>query len=129
MGRILGRFYDPAGTKHGLPTYPWKMAPDHLLTRRQLAARGLRPGGQEVQAQIMWRSRRAGHRGGVRVAYLYDVRAAKPRRRPTPAQLEALARALAARRRCPECGHDRGYVIPTSLGRCVTCEYGEARAA
>ncbi|SBW21072.1 hypothetical protein FDG2_1887 [Candidatus Protofrankia californiensis] len=36
-------FLDPAGERFGLPTFPWRMAPDNLHTRRQLAAMGLRP--------------------------------------------------------------------------------------
>jgi len=36
-------FYDPDGSRYGLPTYPYRCAPDGLLTRRQLRASGLRP--------------------------------------------------------------------------------------
>ena len=50
-------FYDPKGTRYGLPTYPYRFAPDGLLTIRRLRARGLRPGGQDVAAQIVWRHR------------------------------------------------------------------------
>ena len=109
-------FWDPCGERYGIPTYPWGMAPPHLATRRQLAADGLRPGGQEVVAQILWRRWR-----GVGVAYLYDRRRALPKRIPTPAQLAALERALAARRLCPRCGTDRGYVLPRRLGCCLEC--------
>ncbi|MBB6473269.1 RRQRL motif-containing zinc-binding protein [Sphaerisporangium rubeum] len=123
MSRIRARFWDPAGEKYGLPTYPWQMAPAHLLTLRQLTARGLRPGGQGVQAQILWRSRRHGA-PGVRAAYLYDVRFALPKRTASPAQLEALGKANAARRRCTECGTDAGYVIPRRYGMCLDCALG-----
>lgn len=113
-------FWDPAGERHGIPTYPWRQAPVHLLTYRQLAARGLRPGGQGVQAQMLWRSRRA--RGSApRVAYLYDVARALPKRIPTPAQLGALAKALAARRTCPECERTLDYVLSTRIGKCLDC--------
>jgi ribosomal protein L37AE/L43A len=105
------------------------MAPDHLMTIRQLAARGLRPGGQGVQAQVLWASRRAGHRDGVRAAYLYDIGRAKPKRTPTDRQREALARALAARRRCPDCGRDVGYVLRRSLGVCNDCDLAWRGAA
>ncbi|MFJ3827814.1 hypothetical protein ACIPWI_07570 [Streptomyces sp. NPDC090046] len=71
-----------------LPVYPWRLAPDGLATRRQLRAAGLRPGGQDVVAQ--------------------------------------LERANAARRTCPACRTDAGYVIPASLGMCVPCAYPEA---
>ncbi|NJP90051.1 hypothetical protein HCN51_11430 [Nonomuraea sp. FMUSA5-5] len=84
-------FYDPTGSQHGLPTYPWKWAPKHLKTRRQLTALGLRPGGQAPVAQILWRK-------GGRVAYLYDVTRALPKRKPTGKQLAALDKAMRARR-------------------------------
>jgi hypothetical protein len=114
-------FMDPAGDRYGIPTWSWGMAPAHLLTRTQLAARGLRPGGQPVAGQILYRSRLAARDGWVRAAYLYDVRLAKPKRTPTPAQLRALAKALAARRTCPRCRRDVGYVLPTRIGACLTC--------
>ncbi|MGW4421927.1 RRQRL motif-containing zinc-binding protein [Streptosporangium sp. NPDC004631] len=120
MSRIRARFWDPTGAKYGIPTYPWRMSPAHLLTLRQLAAAGLRPGGQGVQAQILWASRRHGA-PGVRVAYLYDVRFALPKRTATARQLEALAKANAARRTCPTCGRDAGYVLPRHLGTCLDC--------
>ncbi|MGW1324533.1 RRQRL motif-containing zinc-binding protein [Streptomyces antibioticus] len=109
-----------------LPVYPWRMAPDGLATRRQLRAKGLRPGGQDVAAQI----ERPRRRRGPLVAYLYRIDAAKPVRPMTPAKSAALAKANQARRICPECGRDAGYVIPRSLGRCVPCAYpDEQRAA
>lgn len=114
-------FWDPTGARFGLPTWPWGMAPDHLFTRAQLRAQGLCPGGQPVQGQVMWRSRLAARAGWVRVAYLYDIAHAKPRRPATPAQLAALHRALAARRTCPRCGVDRGYVLPRRIGVCLEC--------
>ncbi|MEV6864064.1 RRQRL motif-containing zinc-binding protein [Streptosporangium subroseum] len=120
MSRIRARFWDPTGHKYGIPTYPWLMAPPHLLTRRQLTAEGLRPGGQGVQAQILWRSSRHGA-PGMRAAYLYDRRFALPKRTATPAQLEALAKANAARRTCPTCHRDAGYVLPRHLGTCLDC--------
>jgi hypothetical protein len=116
MSRAVVRFWDPAGTRFGIPTFPWRMAPDGWLTRRQLADWGLRPGGQPIVGQVMWNSRR-----GVRVAYLYLIELAKPKRVPTAAQWVALGKAQAARRVCPTCGLDRGYVIPRRYGECVPC--------
>src|ERR1700722_12493197 len=75
------QFYDPDGTRHGIPTYPWRWAPKGLLTIRQLRAQGLRPGGQPVTAQILWT-----HHGKRRVAYLYRTDLALPKRQATPAQ-------------------------------------------
>ncbi|MFF2809353.1 RRQRL motif-containing zinc-binding protein [Streptomyces sp. NPDC058000] len=121
------RFWDPDGARYGIPTYPYQLAPDGLATRRQLRARGLRPGGQPVAAQILWRSRRT--RSGVRVAYLYRLDLARPVRPMTPAKWAALERALAARRRCPCCRRDAGYTLPTSLGTCLPCAESPALAA
>jgi hypothetical protein len=118
---LLGRgwfleFYDPHGTRHGIPTYPYHWAPTGLLTIRQLRARGLRPGGQDVAAQILWR-----HRKHRRVAYLYREDLALPKRHATPAQLTAINRALRARRTCPTCGLEKSYYIPRSKGECNDC--------
>ncbi|MEV4258737.1 RRQRL motif-containing zinc-binding protein [Spirillospora sp. NPDC049652] len=122
MGRRSpARFYDPTGARFGIPTYPWKMAPGHLLTLRQLAARGLRPGGQQVIAQVLWHSTRYTRRVHIRAAYLYDVRLALPKRTPSERQRAALGKALAARRTCPDCGRDAGYVLPRRLGVCLDC--------
>ncbi|GHA24747.1 hypothetical protein GCM10010372_25860 [Streptomyces tauricus] len=100
-----------------LPVYRWRLAPDGLATRRQLRALGLRPGGQDVAAELQ-RPRR---RRGPLVAYLYRIEHAKPVRPMTPGRWAALARANRARRICPACRRDAGYVIPTSLGACVPC--------
>ncbi|MDQ0685637.1 hypothetical protein QFZ56_004600 [Streptomyces achromogenes] len=108
-----------------LPTYPWRLAPDGLATRRQLRAHGLRPGGQDVAAQI----ERPRRRRGPLVAYLYRIEQAKPVRPMTPAKWAALARANAARRRCPQCRRDVGYVIPASLGMCTPCAYLDEQSA
>jgi hypothetical protein len=111
----------------GVPTYLYRLAPDGLATRRQLRARGLRPGGQPVAGKLVWRSRKV--RGGKRVAYLYRVDRARLVRPMTPAKSAALAKAMLARRTCPDCGRDAGYVIPTSLGTCVPCAYPEDQRA
>ncbi|MEV7071658.1 RRQRL motif-containing zinc-binding protein [Streptomyces sp. NPDC093990] len=108
-----------------LPTYRWHLAPDGLATIRQLRARGLRPGGQDVAAQV----ERPRRRRGPLVAYLYAIDKAKPVRPMTPAKWAALAKANTARRTCPECRRDAGYVIPTSLGMCVTCAFPEEQRA
>ncbi|MFF3582690.1 RRQRL motif-containing zinc-binding protein [Streptomyces mirabilis] len=121
----LADCFDPAGERFGIPTFPWRCAPDEYATRRQLRGRGLRPGGQEVAAQIL-RPRR---RREPLTAYLYRIDLARPVRLMTPARWAALAKANAARRRCPECGRDAGYVIPSSLGACVTCAFPEEQRA
>ncbi|MFF9301244.1 RRQRL motif-containing zinc-binding protein [Streptomyces sp. NPDC014764] len=102
-----------------LPIYRWRLAPDGYATRRQLRAAGLRPGGQDVAAQL----ERPRRRREPLVAYLYRVDRAKPVRPMTPARWAALAKANAARRTCPACRRDAGYVIPPSLGMCSACAF------
>ncbi|MCX4590838.1 hypothetical protein OG819_14055 [Streptomyces sp. NBC_01549] len=127
MGGSFGKCYDPSGSQFGIPTYPWRYAPKGLATRRQLRAQGLRPGGQQIAAQVL----RPRYRRGPLTAYLYRIDRAKPVRPMTPARWAALAKANLARRTCPKCRTDAGYVIPTSLGMCVPCAYpdDEQRAA
>ncbi|WP_424861602.1 RRQRL motif-containing zinc-binding protein [Streptomyces sp. MMS24-I29] len=108
-----------------IPNYRWRLAPEGLATRRQLRALGLRPGGQDVAAQLECPRRRR----GPLVAYLYRIDLARPVRPMTPARWAALDKAMAARRTCPECRRDAGYVIPYSLGTCVSCAYPEEQCA
>lgn len=68
--------------------YRWRCAPAHLRTRRQLAAAGLRPGGQDIAGILPYR--RYGH---THRAYLFDIALAKPKRAATAAQLAALTKA------------------------------------
>lgn len=118
-------FLDPTGARYGLPTFPLRMAPAGLATRRQLTARGLRPGGQQPVAQLMYRRYRR-----TCVAALYDIAHAVPKRAPSPRLLASLDRAMAARRTCPTCHQLRGYCIPLSLGECLDCaESWAARTA
>lgn len=119
---IHAEFYDPAGTRYGFPTFPFHYAPTGLATRRQLRANGLRPNGYDPVAQILWR-----HRSRTRVAYLYRVDLAAPKRTATPAQLVAIGKALTARRTCPQCGITRTYYLRRSLGVCFDCEAGGHR--
>ena len=109
-------FYDPDGGRYGLPTYPYYCAPDGLATRRQLRASGLRPAGQPVTAQIIWK-----HHSKQRIAYLYREMLARPKRQATTAQLAAIAAALRASRICATCGTEKPYYIPKSLGECLDC--------
>lgn len=112
-------FYDPTGERYGIPTYPLRMAPKGLATLRQLRADGLRPGGQDIAAQLRWRRYRQD-----RVAYLYRIDLAAPKRTATPAQLAALGKALLARRTCPDCAQVKPYYIPRRTGACLDCSGG-----
>ncbi len=117
---IRATFYDPDGQRYGLPTYPYRWAPDGLYTRRQLRTRGLRPGGQDIAAQILWRNRKR-----PRVTYLYREALAKSKRTATPAQMIAIGKALRARRICPSCGTEKPYYIPRPTGECNDCADGD----
>ncbi len=59
---------------------------------------------------------------GQRFADLYVIHRAVPKRTPTPAQRAALAAAMRARRTCPACGRDAGYVLPRSWTACLDCQ-------
>jgi hypothetical protein len=78
------------------------------------------PGGRPPAGQILWHGI-----GGDRRAYLYRLDLAKPKRLATPAQLQAIDRALIARMRCPTCRLVRTYCIPRRLGECLACAYPE----
>ena len=111
---------DPSGELYGLPAYPWRCAPAGLATRRQLAAAGLRPGGQEPAALLL-RPRR---RRGPLLAYLYRVDRAARKRELTPAMLAAVRTAARSRQVCAgSCGRrDLGYIPPAYTGgRCWNC--------
>lgn len=127
MPTAYSRCFDPHGARYGVPTYPWRMAPNGYVTRRQLRSRGLRPGGQPIVAQLMRVNRRC---GTVRVAYLYREDLAKPVRPMTSRKWGALALAMLARRTCPRCRLDVGYCISRTYGICAMClAADEQRAA
>jgi hypothetical protein len=90
-------FNDPTGEDHnGMPTFTWDMAPrDVYATRRQLAAMGLRKGGQDVAAEI-----HCYIKGKFRVVYLYRIDLAKPQFAKTPAKLAAVQTAAKSRYKC-----------------------------
>ncbi|MFE0514828.1 RRQRL motif-containing zinc-binding protein [Streptomyces sp. NPDC058964] len=120
MSAAWGKCYDPTGARYGVPTYPWRLAPDGFATRRQLRARGLRPGGQPIAAQVMRFNRRT---RTPRVAFLYREDLALPVRPMTSRKWGALALAMLARRTCPKCQVTYSYCMPRSLGMCVLCAF------
>jgi hypothetical protein len=125
------KFYDPEGEEYGIPTYPRRLAPEGLATRRQLRARGLRPNGQDVAAQILWHGRRDPRTRirSIRAAYLYRIDVAAPVRPMTAGRMRAVAAMMRARRTCPHCHVTYSFVIPTSLGCCPGCADPAALAA
>ena len=98
----------------GLPAWSYRGAPRGLVTRRQMRAAGLAPGGADPVGMVVWRR-------GRRWAHLWDRADLRPSRPASAAQLAALDKAMAARRWCPRGRHDAGYCVPTSLGMCVDC--------
>ena len=76
-------------------TFAWRAAPSHLKTRRQLRAMGLRPNGQDPTALMIREA--AGRKRRQLWAHLFDTRTAVPKRTATPAQMEAVAKAVRAR--------------------------------
>jgi hypothetical protein len=73
LGR--GRPYDAGDPRlGGLPVWPPHAVPGHLHTRRQLAVRRMRAGGQPAHGLVLW----AGP-NGTRCSRLYDITQAKPR--------------------------------------------------
>lgn len=101
-----------------LPVFRWHLAPDGSATRRQLRARGLRPGGQDV-AGTLERPRRRGR--PPLIAYLYRVDLAKPVRPMTAGRWRAHAAMMRARRTCSRCCIDVGYCVPRAYGICGRC--------
>ncbi|MFG2424041.1 RRQRL motif-containing zinc-binding protein [Streptomyces sp. NPDC048448] len=126
MPTAYSRCFDPTGARYGIPTYPWRMAPDGLATRRQLRARGLRPGGQPIAAQVMVTNRRA---NTPRVAFLYREDLALPVRPMTSRKWGALALAMLARRTCPQCQITYSYCLSTRYGICGLCIIAEEQRA
>ncbi|GGX58473.1 RRQRL motif-containing zinc-binding protein [Streptomyces chartreusis] len=111
--RDVDLYADPSGA---IPTYKWRQAPKGLATRRQLRAMGLSRGrGNDPVAQIECR-------GGKRVAYLYRIDLAVPKRVPTLAQEAALDKAMARRQTCPKCRRRYHRCLPLrKLGSCLEC--------
>lgn len=113
---------DPTGARHGIPTYPRRMAPAHLATRNQIREMGFRPVAGPV-AQLMWPGAPGRRRPGesARTAALFDLAATVQRTPASLARHEQLADARARQRICPDCHRDVGYVIPARYGACLDC--------
>jgi hypothetical protein len=116
---------DPTGERYGLPTYHWKHAPDGLLTRRQLAAKGLRKGGQEIAAQML-RARKRRPTEPL-IAYLYREDLAKPQFTKSPAKQAAVWTAAHSRYKCDGPCHRRWPELDyiPRFGLCEECRDGK----
>lgn len=107
------------GLHDGLPLLPYGWAPKDLLaTVRQLKELDKRPGGQDPVAVLYGYSRTGGKQW---FANLYLIAKAKPMLPMTPRKWMAIEKANLARRLCPACGRDRGYIIAPTLGMCFPC--------
>ncbi|MEV7595487.1 hypothetical protein AB0O42_35010 [Streptomyces sp. NPDC089922] len=98
----------------GLTRYTdWALVPDGLQTKTQLDRQGLKPGSDPV-GQVLYH--------GNSYAPLYEVAAAVPKRRTTPAQRAALDRARELQHQCRRCGGR--WEEPLGKGRfCDRCRY------
>ncbi|WP_262062637.1 RRQRL motif-containing zinc-binding protein [Streptomyces sp. STR69] len=106
---------EPLPVSGALPVFGWNEADRAVYaTRRQLASDRLAPGGPVV-ARLVWRE-------GRREGALYLRSQAKPKRVMTWPQIEALGKALAARRFCLACRRDVGYCLPRRYGHCFNCQ-------
>ena len=83
-----GRWWPCAGRYAAAPVFRYGWAPSGLATVRQLAAKGLRPAGQDVAGWLVW-----GPANRPRWAYLYRLDLAAPKRAMTPARWAAIERA------------------------------------
>ncbi|ADJ47890.1 hypothetical protein AMES_6065 [Amycolatopsis mediterranei S699] len=109
------------GRWHGKPLLSYNIAPRHLLaTRRQLRAENMRPGGQDPVAFLYFRCHKAAK---LVYANLYLIAEAKPVRPMTSARAAALAKAMAARRTCRECGETGWAELPRAHRTCEACLY------
>src|SRR5699024_480073 len=117
LGETLTR-----GTIEGLPVLAWGWAdPAILATRRQLPARGLRPGGADPVAALQVPHHTAGCKTtDVAPPYLTNRAARTPT--ATPAQRAGIAAALAARRTCRDCQAEQPYYLSTISRLCADCE-------
>ncbi len=87
----------------------WAKVPEQLKTKTQLGKMGLRPDRKQKPVAHFCSYIRGKHRPNY--YDLYDVGQAIKKRKPTPAQLEALAKGRAKqkqRRTCQQCGHVSG---------------------
>ncbi|MER6640993.1 RRQRL motif-containing zinc-binding protein [Streptomyces microflavus] len=106
----------PGEPEATIPVFKRLCAPQGLATKRQLRARGLRPGGQGPVAEVETR--------GPRNGLLYEIVKARPVRPMTLAKEYALDKAMAARQTCGTCQRRYHFVLPTSLTSCLECHDG-----
>ncbi|WP_329212473.1 RRQRL motif-containing zinc-binding protein [Streptomyces sp. NBC_01708] len=111
-----------------LPEYDSGNVPEGLVTRRQLRALNVSPGGHGPVGILRCKACR--FRPGLSCthrtrAWLFSLDLARPKRKPTLAQEWALDRAMAARQTCPDCERRYHYCLPLrTQGCCNACNTG-----
>ncbi|HEY3004690.1 MAG TPA: RRQRL motif-containing zinc-binding protein [Kribbellaceae bacterium] len=100
-----------------MPVFRFGWAPAGLATRRQLRALRMCPGGQAPHAALAWK-------GGQAWAWLWRLDLARASRKASPLQLNALNKAMAARRTCRQCARVQDYCVSVNEGRCADCIAG-----
>ncbi len=122
---IFIEFYDPHGTPATAcpptPTTGHPTACYHPPAPRP----GLRPGGQDTAAQILWRYKGRRSKRASPTSTAIDL--AMPKRHATPAQLTAIAKALRARRTCPTCGTESPTASRAHRANATTARHGGNR--
>jgi hypothetical protein len=98
------------GFRYGLPVFAWGGAPADLLTRAQLRAGGLQPGGQDPVALLVFRHVKP---------YARKTVASVERQPATVTQLRGLAAAHRVRRTCRSCRRVQTHFVPTSTRQSV----------
>lgn len=106
----------PKKPERTIPVFGRLQAPDGLATKRQLAAMGLRPGGQDPVAEVKCR--------GPKNGFLYRIDLALPKRPMTLAKEAALDKAMAVRQTCSGCGRRFFHCLSVALGICLECHDG-----
>ncbi len=109
------RFTDPAGERFGRPTFPRGAAPAGLLTRAQLARRGLLPGSHPA-GQLAWSAA-----DSVHFAELFRSSRAVRAHGSGPAPTSSARRR--ARSTCAVCGASAAFRLPVLWDgpRCTRC--------
>ena len=111
---IYVEFYDPDGTRYGLPTYPYHWAPKHLAPSGSCApaACARRPAARRPDPVAQGQARR--------LPVPHSTWPCPSGRPPLPSST-AIAAALRARRTCPECGRKSPTASRAQRGECNDC--------
>ncbi|CAL9605829.1 hypothetical protein SUDANB95_05487 [Actinosynnema sp. ALI-1.44] len=107
------------GLRDGLPVFGWREAPAGLATRRGLRALGLSRRGLDPVALLVFGHRRPYRR--EEVAELYLIADARPVLPMTPAEWDAHAAMMRARRTCRTCHRVADHCVRGPRRQCSSC--------